>query len=197
MGEGPPLVKTANWLNHLEHDWKSPVWRHWLQEFTGGHTLIRYDERANGMSDWDTPEISFDAFVDDLECVVDAAGVEKFDLLGNQPGRVGRDRLCRPPSGAGPPAADLSAAMPRAGRRAAIRKSIARREAMITLTEIGWGADHPAYRQLFTNLYIPEATPEQIELVQRDAAGVGVARKCGQAAAGAWRRSTFATCCRR
>ena len=123
VGEGPPLVKAANWLNHIEHDWKSPRLAPLARTSSrDGHTLIRYDERANGLSDWDTPEISFDAFVDDLECVVDCAGVEQFDLLGNQPGRGGGDRLCRAPPGAGAPAADLSAAMPRAGRRAAIRR---------------------------------------------------------------------------
>jgi AraC-like DNA-binding protein len=81
VGTGPPLVKTANWLNHLEFDWRSPLWRHWLKELTHGNCLVRYDERGNGMSDWDTPELSFDAFVDDLETVVDAAGLERFDLF--------------------------------------------------------------------------------------------------------------------
>ena len=82
VGEGPPLVKAANWLNHIEHDWTSPVWRHWLRELTGDRCLVRYDERGNGLSDWDTPEISFEAFVDDLETVVDRAGLHHFDLLG-------------------------------------------------------------------------------------------------------------------
>ena len=86
VGEGPPLVKAANWLNHLEEDWKSPVWRHWLQHLTSGHCLIRYDERGNGMSDWDTPELSFEAFVDDLERVVECLDLERFDLLGMSQG---------------------------------------------------------------------------------------------------------------
>ena len=162
MGQGPPLVKAANWLNHLEHDWKSPVWRHWLQEFTSGHTLIRYDERANGMSDWETPDISFEAFVDDLECVVDAAGVERFDLLGiSQGASVAIAYAVRHPERVrrllivgGYAAGWATRGDP---------EEIARREAMITLTEIGWGADHPAYRQLFTNLYIPEGTAEQVQ----------------------------------
>src|SRR4030095_6724678 len=86
VGEGPPLVKTANWMTHLEQDWHSPLWRHWIQEFINGHCLVRYDERANGLSDWDTPEISFEAFVDDLESVVDKADLDRFDLLGLSPG---------------------------------------------------------------------------------------------------------------
>src|SRR5690606_2959665 len=49
-GNGPPLVKTATFMCHLEYDWESPVWRHWLDELTRGHTLIRYDERGNGLS---------------------------------------------------------------------------------------------------------------------------------------------------
>ena len=162
MGEGPPLVKAANWLNHLEHDWKSPVWRHWLHELASSHSLIRYDERANGMSDWDTPDISFEAFVDDLECVVEATGVDKFDLLGisqgasvaiayavRHPEKVRRLLIC------GGYAAGWAAR--------GDPEEIARREALLKLTEVGWGADHPTYRQVFTSLYIPKGTPEQID----------------------------------
>jgi len=76
VGEGPPLVKAANWLSHLEYDWGSPIWRHLLAEAARDHTFIRYDERGNGLSDWDVPEISFGAFVEDLESVVEAAGVD-------------------------------------------------------------------------------------------------------------------------
>jgi pimeloyl-ACP methyl ester carboxylesterase len=161
VGQGPPLVKAANWLNHIEHDWKSPVWRHWLHEFTRGHTLIRYDERANGMSDWDTPEISFEAFVDDLECVVDCAGVEQFDLLAiSQGASVAIAYAVRHPERVRKLVICGGYAVGWAAR--GDPEEIARREAMITLTEAGWGADHPAYRQLFTNLYIPEGTAEQV-----------------------------------
>ena len=161
VGEGPPLVKAANWLNHIEHDWKSPVWRHWLRELTRNHTLIRYDERANGLSDWDTPEISFEAFVDDLECVVHCADVKKFDLLGISQGAS--------------VAIAYAVRHPEKVRRLLIvggyaqgwmargnPEEIARREALLTLTQVGWGADHPTYRQVFTSLYIPQGTAEQI-----------------------------------
>ncbi len=182
MGEGPPLVKAANWLNHLEHDWKSPVWRHWLHEFTRGHTLIRYDERANGMSDWDTPEISFEAFVDDLECVVEAAGVDKFDLLGisqgasvaiayavRHPEKVRRLLIC------GGYAAGWAAR--------GDPEEIARREALLTLTRgrLGRGpSDLPA--DLHQPLH-PRGHARADQLVERDAAGELLARECGQAAA--------------
>jgi DNA-binding winged helix-turn-helix (wHTH) protein len=81
-GSGPPLVKTANWLNHLEYDWESPVWSHLLHALAAEHRLIRYDERGNGLSDWNVNDISFEAFVRDLETVVDAARLDRFSLLG-------------------------------------------------------------------------------------------------------------------
>ena len=162
VGDGPPLVKTANWLNHIEHDWESPIWRHWVRELTREHCLIRYDERGNGLSDWDTPEISFDAFVDDLESVVECVEPEQFDLLGisqgaavalaysvRHPERVRRIILCGGYAAGWATRADTD--------------EIARREAMLTLTEVGWGAGNPAYRQLFTTLYMPGATQEQME----------------------------------
>jgi pimeloyl-ACP methyl ester carboxylesterase len=161
VGEGPPLVKTANWLNHIEHDWDSPLWRHWLHELTGNRSLIRYDERGNGLSDWDPPELSFDAFVDDLAAVVDCLELEPFDLLAisqgaavavayavRNPERVRRLVICN-----GYAAGWAARSEP---------AEVARREAMLTLTEVGWGSDNPAYRQLFTNHYIPGASPKQM-----------------------------------
>ena len=161
VGAGFPLVKTANWLNHLEFDWESPVWRHWLRELTRHNRLIRYDERGNGLSDWDAADLSFESFVDDLESVVDAAGVNQFDLLAisqgapvaiayslRHPGRIRRMVL-----------------LGGYARGWALRlegEDLARREAMVTLTKTGWGSDNPAYRQMFTGLYIPGGTPEQL-----------------------------------
>ena len=162
VGEGPPLVKAANWLNHIEHDWKSPVWRHWLKELTRNHALIRYDERANGMSDWDTPEISFEAFVDDLECVVDCAGVEEFDLLGiSQGASVAIAYAVRHPEKVR--RLLIVGGYAQGWKARGDPEEIARREALLTLTEVGWGADHPTYRQVFTSLYIPDGTAEQVD----------------------------------
>jgi pimeloyl-ACP methyl ester carboxylesterase/AraC-like DNA-binding protein len=172
MGTGPPLVKTANWLNHIEYDWESPLWRHWILEFTRGRSLVRYDERGNGMSDWETPELSFDAFVDDLECVVDCLGLERFDLFAiSQGAAVSIAFAVRHPE-------RVRKLVILNGYAAgwAVRGNpteLARREAMLTLTETGWGMDNPAYRQLFTNIYIPDASPKQMgwfnELQRRSA----------------------------
>jgi pimeloyl-ACP methyl ester carboxylesterase len=82
VGQGPPMVKAANWLSHLEFDWQSPVWRHWLGGLARHHRLIRYDERGCGLSDWDVKEFSLEAWVDDLEAVVEIEGLESFPLLG-------------------------------------------------------------------------------------------------------------------
>lgn len=161
MGTGMPLVKTANWLNHIEFDWHSPVWRHWLQELTRENCLVRYDQRGNGLSDWNTPGLSLDAFVDDLETVRDAAGLDQFDLLGisqgaavaiaysqRHPGRIRRMVLL--------------GGYPRGWALRLDGDDLARREAMVTLTRTGWGSDNPAYRHMFTSLYIPDGTPEQL-----------------------------------
>jgi len=161
VGEGPPLIKTANWLNHLEYDWDSPIWRHVFRGLARDHRLIRYDARGNGLSDWDVEDISFEAFVRDLESVVDAAGVDRFPLLGisqgcaisieyaiRNPGRVTRLILHGGYAVGWRVSADLA--------------EIARREAMQTLILHGWGQDNPAFRQVFTSAFIPEGTPEQI-----------------------------------
>lgn len=161
VGSGLPLVKTANWLNHIEFDWQSPVWRPWLRELIRENCLIRYDERGNGLSDRNMPSLSFEAFVADLETVVEAAGLEQFDLLGisqgaavaiaysvRHPGRVRRMIL-----------------LGGYAQGWALRlqgDELARREAMVTLTRTGWGSDNPAYRQMFTGLYIPGGSAEQL-----------------------------------
>ena len=157
-GSGPPLVKAANWLNHLEFDWESPVWRHFVSELSSHFTLVRYDARGNGMSDWEVDEISFEAFVKDLEAVVETVGLEKFALLGisqgcpvsvaytvRNPGRVDKLVLL-----GGFAAGSLI-------RSPAEREA---REAMLTLVKTGWGKDNPAFRQAFTSLYLPDAPRE-------------------------------------
>lgn len=85
-GRGPVLVRAAHWLTHLERDWRSPVWRHWLDELGTGHRVVRYDGRGCGLSDRRPDELSLTAFVRDLAAVVDAAGLDRFALLGASQG---------------------------------------------------------------------------------------------------------------
>src|SRR5262249_56546692 len=86
VGSGAPLVKTANWLSHIEYDWASPIWRHWIEGLSRHRTLFRYDQRGCGLSDRFPAEMSFESWVRDLEAVVDAAKLDRFPLLGISPG---------------------------------------------------------------------------------------------------------------
>lgn len=160
-GDGPPLVKTANWLNHLEFDWRSPVWRHLLQALTRDFRVIRYDERGNGLSDWDVADLSFEAMVRDLESVVDAAGLDRFPLLGVSQGcAVAIAYAVRHPERV--TRLILHGGYAKGWRRRADAAEIARREALNTLVLQGWGQDNPAFRQVFTSFYIPDGNPEQM-----------------------------------
>jgi pimeloyl-ACP methyl ester carboxylesterase len=160
VGEGPPLVKSANWLSHLEFDWSSPIWRHLLAEFARDHTFIRYDERGNGLSDWQVVDLSFEAFVEDLESVVEAAGVDRFPLLGiSQGGAVAIAYAVRHPEKVSQ--LILYGAYAQGWAARSVPEEIEQRQAQLTLVRLGWGKDNPAFRQIWTSLYAPDATAEQ------------------------------------
>jgi class 3 adenylate cyclase/pimeloyl-ACP methyl ester carboxylesterase len=163
IGQGPPLVKTGNWMTHLEKDLESPIWRHLWRDLARDHELIRYDARGNGLSDWEVDEVSFDAFVRDLEAVVDAAGVDHFDLFGISQGcavsvayAVHHPKQVRHLVLYG----GFSTGSAKRARSAAEREQAV---AMLTLTRVGWGQENPAFRQMFTSQFAPEATKEQAD----------------------------------
>jgi pimeloyl-ACP methyl ester carboxylesterase/DNA-binding winged helix-turn-helix (wHTH) protein len=160
-GSGPFLVKSGNWLNHLEYDWESPIWRHVFRGLSRRHTLVRYDPRGTGMSDWDVDALSLDAWVTDLETVVDAVGVERFPLLGiSQGGAVAAAYAVRHPERVSH--LIVYGAFALGGKkRSPAEKEI--REAMGTLMRLGWGASNPSFRQMFTARFIPGATHEQAD----------------------------------
>jgi pimeloyl-ACP methyl ester carboxylesterase/DNA-binding SARP family transcriptional activator len=184
-GRGPPLVKAANWLSHLEHEWRSPIWRHWLRELSRDHLLIRYDQRANGLSDWTAEDLSFEAFVDDVEAVVSAEGVRRYALLGISQGcAVAIAHAVRYPERVSGLVLYGGYVSGWARRGAAAR---AAGEAMLTLALHGWGRHHAAFRQLFTSLFCPGATLEQMQAfneLQRESASpenaVRLARAIGE-----------------
>ncbi len=160
VGEGPPLVKAANWLGHLQYEWQSPVWRHWLRELSRNHTLVRYDERGCGLSDWEVKDISLEAWVRDLEIVVDALELERFPLLGlSQGGPVAVAYAVRHPERVSHlilyGTYDIGW-----GRRPEASTGM-QWEGLATLIRHGWAQDNPAFRQVFTALFIPDGTPEQ------------------------------------
>jgi len=161
VGDGPPLVWTTHWLSHLSFNWESPIWRHWTEEFGKDHAFVHFDQRGHGLSDWGNPTFSVDAFVRDLEAVVDALGLDRFSLMGSAKG--------------GPTAIAYAARHPARVSRLVIHGAFAqgwrswgdaaeieRREATITLTRRGWGQDNPAFRQIVTSLLLPDATPEEM-----------------------------------
>ena len=141
-------MKVANWLSHLDYDWETAVWRHWLRELSHRHRLIRYDERGCGLSDWDVPDFSLEAWVRDLETVVDAAGLDRFPLLGiSQGGPVAVTYAVRHP---GRSHLVLLGAFPRGrNRQAATREERQLEEAQFEIVRLGWGRPDPTYRQIF------------------------------------------------
>jgi pimeloyl-ACP methyl ester carboxylesterase len=158
-GQGPPIVKIANWMTHLELDAQGPIWRHWIAELSRDRRLLRYDQRGNGLSDWRAP-FSFEAYVADLEAVVDAAGMDRFDLLGlSQGASVAVAYAVRHPERVR--RLVLLGGFARGWARASSPEEAARREAMLTLTREGWDLDNPAFRQMFTSLFLPDGTPEE------------------------------------
>jgi pimeloyl-ACP methyl ester carboxylesterase/DNA-binding CsgD family transcriptional regulator len=160
-GRGHPLVRVPTWISHVEHDWQSPVMRHLVVEMASRHKLVNYDCRGVGMSERDVTDMSFDAWVHDLEAVADAAGLERFALWGisgapavaiayavRHPERVSHLVLC-----GGFCRGRL--------RRDASPATVEKARVMLGLIEQGWGTEEPAFRQVFTSLMVPGGTAEQ------------------------------------
>jgi class 3 adenylate cyclase/pimeloyl-ACP methyl ester carboxylesterase len=163
IGSGLPLVKTGNWMTHLEFDFETPIWRHLYRELSRDHRLIRYDTRGNGLSDREVELVSLEAYVSDLEAVVEAAGLERFALFGisqgcamsiayavQHPERVTHLVL-------------LGGYALGWAKRALSEAEKEHLAAMGTLMRLGWGQENPAFRQLFTSRFIPGATKEQAD----------------------------------
>jgi len=162
LGQGPPLIMTATFLRHLEYDWQSPIWQHWLDALARDHTLIRYDERGCGLSDWDVSDISFEAWVRDLEGLVEHLGLERFRLLAlSQAGAVAIAYAARHPEKVSH--LILHGAYAR-GRFHRVENPRAAEEAqtLLSLTKLGWGRDNPAFRQVFSLQLMPDAAKEQL-----------------------------------
>jgi pimeloyl-ACP methyl ester carboxylesterase len=157
-GQGPPLLRTAHWLNHLQHDWDNAVWGPMLRGLAAEHTLIRCDARGNGLSDWEVADISFDAWVSDLETVVEAVGVKRFALFGvSQSCAISIAYAVLHPE-------QVSQLILYGGFAvgACLRSSAAREkhQAMATLVRLEWGADNPIIRQIFGTEFVPDAPKE-------------------------------------
>ena len=161
-GSGPPLVKPANWMTHLDYDWESPVWRHWLRALSRDHTLVRYDERGNGLSDRNSNDLSFEAWVRDLETVVDALGLDRFPLVGISQGcAVAITYAVRHPE-------RVTKLVLYGGyaqgpvKRSRTQAEIEETTMIMRGIPLGWGHDNPAFRLFFAARFLPEGTPEQM-----------------------------------
>jgi pimeloyl-ACP methyl ester carboxylesterase/DNA-binding winged helix-turn-helix (wHTH) protein len=158
-GKGPPLVKASNWLTHLDFEWGSPIWRHWYTALSLHHRLVRYDERGNGMSQRDVPDVSFDTWVRDLETVVDAAGLDQFPLLGiSRGGAIAIAYAVKHPERV--TQLVLYGAFAAGIKHSGTPQEIEARRALTSLLRLGWGLNNPAFCKTFTCRFIPEATPE-------------------------------------
>jgi pimeloyl-ACP methyl ester carboxylesterase/DNA-binding CsgD family transcriptional regulator len=162
VGEGFPLVRAAHWLTNIDLDWQTPMWRPWFDALGARYRFHRYDSRGCGLSDRNSIDASLDVLVADLEAVVDAAGLDRFALLGtSQGGAISITYAVRHPERV------THLVLLGAFARGPLRVSPSPAElegfyAQLKLIEVGWGQDNPAFRQLFTNQFFPNATPEQI-----------------------------------
>ncbi|WP_342130235.1 alpha/beta fold hydrolase [Hydrogenophaga sp. OTU3427] len=161
-GQGPALVRAAHFLTHLDFDLNSPVWGPWIAGLSRAHTLVRYDGRGCGLSDATDTPLTLDAWVSDLEAVVDAAGLARFALLGcSQGAAISLAYAARHPE-------RVNALVMLGGyargplRRHPTPEQLKQARLMPDLIEIGWGQDNPAFRQVFTSLFIPGGSPEQV-----------------------------------
>jgi class 3 adenylate cyclase/pimeloyl-ACP methyl ester carboxylesterase len=161
-GRGPSLVKTANWMNHVELDWEGSAFRHFFTSLAQDFTLLRYDARGNGLSDWDVEDVSLEAWVSDIETVVNAAKLDRFPLLGMSQGcAISVAFAVRHPERVSH--LILYGGFARgAYRRAKNELELQKAKALAALIRTGWGDDSPAYRQLFSSLFMPGGTAEQL-----------------------------------
>ncbi|HET6967455.1 MAG TPA: alpha/beta fold hydrolase [Ornithinibacter sp.] len=160
VGEGPPLVRAAHWITHLDYEWASPVWQHWMEGLSRQRTLVRYDERGCGLSDHDPYDVSLESFVHDLETVVDDLGLERFPLMGlSQGGPVAIEYAHRHPERVS--RLILVGAFVK-GRRARSVTPQHRQEFEMQrdLIRLGWGRDEHSFRLYFSSVFMPDADPQ-------------------------------------
>ena len=159
-GSGPPIIVVSCWLSHLQHDWRSPVWQHFLRDLGELATVVRYDERGFGMSDWDVEDFSLEARYGDLEALVEATGFDRFALLGM--------------SGGSPVAMAYAARHPERVTRLILYGTVSAEpttfeghkldveETFRSMIRVGWATEDPLFRRVFTRIYIPNASEEQM-----------------------------------
>jgi pimeloyl-ACP methyl ester carboxylesterase/DNA-binding CsgD family transcriptional regulator len=161
IGKGAPVVRAAYWLTHIDHDWRSIIWRPWLDAFSRRVTLIRYDQRGCGLSDRAVADISFEKWLQDLETVVDAAGLARFTLLGmSQGAAIAVAYAVRHPERVA--RLVIYGGFARGRRRRGIPEQNEEADLQERAIRLGWGRENPAFRQIFTSQFMSDATAEQL-----------------------------------
>ena len=161
-GSGTPLVRTGHWMTHIEHDWHSPIWRPFLDELGKRFEVVRYDQRGNGLSDWDVKDFSLERFTEDLEAVVDATGRDRFALYAASQGvPVAVNYAVRHPEAVSHLILHGGFARGRLVRRS--DAEIEQGEAILTLIQHGWGLAGSPFLKSFTTMYIPGGSQEQMD----------------------------------
>ncbi len=160
VGQGPPLIRALGWATHLEYEWQSPLWRHFIEALAQHHTLIRYDGRGTGLSDRDVDVHSVEQWATDLEAVADAAGHERFAILGiSQGGSTAVTYALRHPERVSH--LILYGSFAKWFARADDEEAREVGNSILTLIRVGWGQDNPAFRAMFTSVFVPGASAEQ------------------------------------
>ena len=161
VGEGPLMVRAGAFLSHIQYDWT--CFGHIYGGLAKTHTLLRYDVRGNGASDWDVPEISFDAWVRDLETVVDAAEAEHFVLLGMSQGcAVSIAYAVKHPERVSHLVLYGGYALGEM-KRAETEEEREKVQSIVSLARLGWHDENSAYRQIFTSRMLSDATKERMD----------------------------------
>lgn len=164
-GAGPPLVRVANWFTHLDLDRQSAVWRHWFDHLSDGRTLVRYDPRGSGLSDRDVDDFSMDRWIDDLDAVVECAGIARFPLIGLcQGGAVAAAYAARYPDRIS--RLVLYDSYPFGAYADGVPDRLAQEaRALAQMIEVGWGKKTGAFREVFANLLMPEAGKDALQWI--------------------------------
>ncbi|MFV0514914.1 MAG: alpha/beta fold hydrolase [Jhaorihella sp.] len=160
LGRGPIVFKAPNWVNHLDYDWKSPISGPGFARIARSCELVRFDQRGNGLSDWAAEDISETAMLADMECVVAAAGLARFALFGQSQGCAFSVRY----AATHPEKVACMVLLGGYGRGVLRRGDPAQAElhtATNNMIRVGWGSVNPAYRHMFTESMLPDASPAQ------------------------------------
>lgn len=163
-GQGPPLFKAQHFMTHLEHEWHGPAFGPFYREMAANFRLVRQDQRGNGLSDRNPTNISFEHFVRDFEAVADATGIERFPIYAlSQGAAVAVTYAVRHPERVSALILQGGYVRGRLKRGTMSDDDRAKIDALTTLIRTGWGQDNPAFRHMFTTMFIPTATNEQMD----------------------------------